>query len=257
MNKAHRYMHLRRALAVLVALAALIGLAPPAHASSTLDSANRAFAQGHYADAAAQYRALIDAQGYSAPVLFDLGNAYLRDGKPVDAMLAYERARLLAPRDRAIAGNLAEASAAAGVADVPRLSERLSHLLTINEWTWAACGAAWALITAAGAAVLFRRRRAWFVRAAVASALVGAVSLAGLLVSGRDQHVALVMRSAPVLVSPFDGAQSGFTLGAGSSVELGRVHDAFVLVHARDGRVGWMERSAVAPLVADGAKLGA
>ena len=42
----------------------------------------------------------------SAPALFNRGNALVREGKPGPAILAYERAQQLAPRDPAIAVNL-------------------------------------------------------------------------------------------------------------------------------------------------------
>jgi tetratricopeptide (TPR) repeat protein len=42
----------------------------------------------------------------SAPALFNRGNALVREGKLGPAILAYERAQQLAPRDPAIAANL-------------------------------------------------------------------------------------------------------------------------------------------------------
>jgi tetratricopeptide (TPR) repeat protein len=245
---------LRSLLAVVVALVAMLG-ASTASASPALDAANRSFAEAHYGDAATQYESLVRSEGYSAPLLFDLGNAYLRDDKPALAILSYERARLLAPRDAAIAANLAEARKAAGVADEPSFAHRAAHVLTTNEWTWIAAVAVWLAIAAGAGAWLFPRRRAWLVRAASLGALAGAPAIVALAASSHDLHAALVIRAAPVLVSPFDGAQSSFSLRAGSDLELARVHDGYVLVRDRAGRSGWVERSAVAPLV-DGARLG-
>src|ERR1700677_2919513 len=44
--------------------------------------------------------------GYSSTALYNLANAYARDGKPGMAVVNYERARLLAPDDPVIEANL-------------------------------------------------------------------------------------------------------------------------------------------------------
>jgi hypothetical protein len=248
-HRASRYLLV--GFAALTVLLATIALSRRAFASPTLDAANHAFAEGHFAQAAAKYQTLIDEHGYSAPALLDLGNAQLRDGKPVEAILAYERARLIAPRDAAIANNLAEARKAAGVEPEPKLADRISHVLTANESTWLATAGVWLGLAFGAAAVLFPRRRPWLTRGASMSVIAGAVGIVALVVARGDAHAALVMKAAPVLVSPFDGAQSSFSLHAGSDIELGSVHDGFVLVRDRGGESGWVDRAAVTPLIAD------
>jgi tetratricopeptide (TPR) repeat protein len=54
----------------------------------------------------------------SAALLFNLGNACLRTGVPLEALAAYEAARRLNPRDSAIRANLERARLAAGL-DLP------------------------------------------------------------------------------------------------------------------------------------------
>jgi len=257
MNFARHSPRRHVAVAVLLAIVAMLGFAPIAWASSDLEAANRAFAQGHYADAAQQYQEMIDAQGCSAPVLFNLGNAYLRDGKPAQATLAYERARLLAPRDRAIAANLAQARQTAGAVEARGVAGHLSHVLTTTEWTWLASAALWLLVATVGCALLFRRRRAWFLRGAIVAALLTAVSVGALVMSLGDQRAAVMLEAAPLLVSPFEGAQSSSSVRAGSDVVLGRNHGEYVLVHLPDGRSGWVERSVVAPVASSCGKLSA
>ena len=53
--------------------------------------------------------------GYSASQLYNLANAYARDGKPGLAVLGYERARLLAPTDPDVQANLRYVLEAAGL----------------------------------------------------------------------------------------------------------------------------------------------
>lgn len=256
--KSHaRPSSLHRWSALVAATVVCLGLARPASASPALDAANRAFAEGHYADAASQYESLIEREGYSATLLFDLGNAYLRQHQPARAILAYERARLLAPRDTAIAHNLAEARAAAGQAEEPAPATRLVHVLTTDEWTWVATAAFWLAVAAAGGALVFRRSRPWFGPAAALFALVAGSSAALLVFSSREQRAALALETTPILVSPFANAQSSSSLREAAKVEIERTHEGYVLVRDRTGHEGWVERSAIAPLVPDEASFGA
>ena len=249
MKSRARPSFLHRWFAVLAAFIACLGFAPFASAWPALDTANRAFAEGRYADAAARYEALLAREGYSAPVLFDLGNAYLRENEPARALLAYERARLLAPRDPAIARNLAQAEAAAGFEDHSSATARLARNLTLDDWTWLGATAFWLAVSATAGALVLRRGRAWLGRAAAVCGVVAGVSLAALASASGAEHLGLVLDPAPVLVSPFAGAESSGSLRPGAEVELERTHDAFALVRDPEGHEGWIERGAVAPIV--------
>ena len=73
----------------------------------------------------------------SAPALFNRGNALVREGKPGPAILAYERAQQLAPRDPAIAVNLQAVRDTAGLAaPTPAWWQSAARALTMNEWAW-------------------------------------------------------------------------------------------------------------------------
>jgi hypothetical protein len=255
--KHRRSSLLHRWFAVVAVFAACLGFARFASASPALDAANRAFAEGRYADAASHYEALLEHEGYSAPVLFDLGNAYLRENQPARALLAYERARLLAPRDPALARNLAQAEAALGTEEHSSTAARLARNLTLDEWTWLAAAAFWLAVSATAGAFVSSRGRAWLGRVAVAGGALAGVSLAAILIASDVEHTGLVLEPAPVLVSPFAGAESSASLRPGTEVELERTHDSFALVRDRAGHEGWVERGAVAPVVPDGAKYGA
>src|SRR5262249_24586229 len=68
--------------------------------------ANTLYADGHYADAAAEYERLLASGVASANTYFNLGNAYLKAGQTGRAVLAYERARRLTPNGPALRANL-------------------------------------------------------------------------------------------------------------------------------------------------------
>ena len=58
--------------------------------------ANAQYAEGNYAEAAAQYEQIL-AERPSAEVYYNLGNAYFKQGELAQSILAYERALRLKP----------------------------------------------------------------------------------------------------------------------------------------------------------------
>lgn len=71
--------------------------------------ANQAYKNHQYQQAADGYIHLIENGYENGPVYFNLGNAYFRLGDLGRAVLSYERARLLIPRDGDLAFNLSHA----------------------------------------------------------------------------------------------------------------------------------------------------
>ena len=73
-------------------------------------------------------------KGYSAPVLFDLGNSYFKEGDFPQAILAYKRAQWLSPGDPDIAANLHLAEQQVGLSE-PETSwtERMIHVFSAGE----------------------------------------------------------------------------------------------------------------------------
>ena len=107
--------------------------------AETLDDANRAFAAGHYHDSTVGYQAVLTQNGYSASVLFDLGNSHYREGSYAQAILAYQRAQWLAPADADIAANLRLAQQQAGLAVIePHWYEKIGRVVTASELAWIA-----------------------------------------------------------------------------------------------------------------------
>lgn len=243
----------RRTLLALLCSCAPLTVAPGALASpargTATEAARLALAEGRYKEAEADYEALIRDHGYSAQLLYNLGNAYLRDGQAAPALLTYDRARLLAPRDGGIATNLAAARAELGMPNEDSETARFARLLPISTWTWLVAGAFWVTVAAGGAALLSKRHRAATIAGAALAAVGGAISGGALLLSSRDLDRGLAMAAVPVLVSPFESAQSGFSLAPGEDVDLGRCRERYVFVRDAHGRSGWVESVQVARLI--------
>ena len=233
-------------------IAALMALPVVARAAS-LDEANAAFAAGKFADATSAYEAVMKADGYSAPVLFDLGNSFVREGNYPQAILAYKRALWLAPNDEDILANLRTAQQQAGTAVEQRqVWSKAANLLSVNGWAWLGC-AGWTLLCVC---VLLRElwptRRGWLTAAAVlcAFAVLDAI-LASAVASGGLRDAVVVDKNPQALVSPFPGSEAkpGFTPLPGSTVKIEKAHNDFLWVSDNDGHAGWMAKEQIEPVV--------
>src|SRR5665213_1190155 len=100
--------HRMRALCVGLVLL-LVTSTPVRAAQPMIVAAEHAAAAGDYPTAARNYEQVLERDGFSAPVLFNLGNACLLYTSPSRAILDYERALVLAPRSAAIEANLTAA----------------------------------------------------------------------------------------------------------------------------------------------------
>jgi tetratricopeptide (TPR) repeat protein len=83
------------------------GLAAENHQGEELFfKANQAYKQGKFQDASTAYQQLIESGHSSGHLYYNLGNCYMRLGQLGAAILSYERARLLLPRDPDLDFNL-------------------------------------------------------------------------------------------------------------------------------------------------------
>ena len=184
----------------------------------------------------------------SAPALFNHGNALVREGKPGPAILAYERAQQLAPRDPAIAHNLKAVRDTAGVvAPTPAWWQSSARVLTMNEWAWSG---SLALAFLCGVVYLGRflpmrlRRPAKVLGAACAVAVL--LSTTALWLRWPELSRAVVVSShVNALIAPAESAGQVFPLAEGEIVTAKKELGNFVLVHTADGRAGWVARAQI------------
>lgn len=106
-QKAYTDSYLRSIIFIIVLSVSLLANAAPAASSNTPDkaSADVAYQKGNYQEAIRLYNEVLK-QGVSADVYYNLGNAYYRSDNLTQAIIAYERARLLSPGDKDIRHNL-------------------------------------------------------------------------------------------------------------------------------------------------------
>jgi hypothetical protein len=183
-----------------------------------------------------------DQDGYSAAALYNLGNSYARAGRPALAVLNYERAQILAPRDPDIRANLRQVQSSAGLTAAGGTFENRIRVLSPNTTYW--LGLAGLMI--AGTGWLIRGSRA--PRRVAAGAAIGVGLLMAMFTvydaaaTAQALHEAVVVQTAPSGASPIAGTEPIFTEPAAATVEVQDQHDRFSLIRDPQGRVGWVAR---------------
>jgi len=190
-------------------------------------------------------------EGYSAPALYNLGNAYARTGKPGLAVLNYERARLLDPNDPDLETNLRHVRESAGLPQTPRSNfDRIAGSLDPHLLAW--LGVLGLLITgfSALARVGQKTHRGKLLAATLLGiALLGA-SIANAVALWPIMHQAVVITAAtPVRVSPVTTEEPLFVLPEAAIVAMHGEHEGFILVQTQAGRSGWVPAANLARIV--------
>ena len=241
-------------------LALLFAEAPGAQLFS---DANAAYLSGDLARAVASYEALVAEGVASSELETNLGAAYLRQGKRVQAALHLERALFLDPGDDDARADLIEVrrgnvdklegeSDEAGGETLARVLAPLpggtAAALLVTFWC-----VAWVLL----ALRLLRPELPWMATAAGAAFLLALLS-AGITwgaATGRRmalQRAVIVAQSVPAREGPADKSISHFEVHEGTTVRVEDVEGDYRRVKLANGLTGWVPSSAVELVVPPG-----
>lgn len=244
---------------ILSLLLAILSLAL-ARADELLSRANHDFEEGRFKEAAEGYESLLARDGPRVAVLQNLGSAYFRLGDDGRAILAFERALLLKPRDPDLQANLklARDQAAVFPAQQPGPWERFTGFATRRQWSQLAL----AMAVLAPLAMVFRllnrspRRRGTVLVIGVWILCLGVVGLCYVVLrqrQGEDRRAIVLTDHAAVRLSPFEKSGTRGSLEAGQAVKLGERKDGFRWVSTEDGAMeGWLAAGEVEAVVPEG-----
>jgi tetratricopeptide (TPR) repeat protein len=218
---------------------------------SAFDAANQLFEQGKFTDAATAFNRLAQSGQVSEALYFNLGNAWFKANHLGRAILAYRQAEQLAPRDPDLRANL---QFARNQVQGPTLAISAWHRwlgrLTLNEWTLLAAAAVWLWFLLLA---LRQWQKAWqpFLRTYLFAlgflALLLCVGFAAAFHQNRLARTVIVVASeAVVRQSPFDEAQSVFSVHDGAELEVLDQKDQWLQVTTDPRRIGWLHRDQVA-----------
>jgi tetratricopeptide (TPR) repeat protein len=246
-----------RVTALLIVSVASATTAPAQE--SFFDEGNRLYQQGDYSGALENYQRIVDAGLESGSLYFNIGNTYFKLGDLGHAILYYERAQRLLPRDADVRANLELAGSLTTdeITPLPRfwLFKAVGwwvHLLPMSLLRLI-LAIAYVVATVGVVAMILRRGTVladWGRWVAAGSAAVvvifGINSVVQELRIGQPEEAVVMVEEVPVQSAPSDDAALlVFTVHEGTKVRIDRRADEWLEVVLADGKVGWVRAEAV------------
>lgn len=238
---------------VLLAILIIAGVVRASESATDFDGANRLYEKGDYAGAVAAYQHLAAGGKASGALLFNLGNAYFKNGQVGKAIATYQQAQTIAPRDPDIRANLRFARGSVPGNNWRRSAiDRLLDLLTMNEvgmvvaisfWIWFGCLALGQFRPQWKASL-----RTWVVLSAIIGVLSAAWLAQGVIEHATTRTAVVVASSGAVRFGPLEESQISFNVRDGNELRVIGRKDAWLQVLDASNRTGWILTNDVAPL---------
>jgi tetratricopeptide (TPR) repeat protein len=224
----------------------IIGFAFSAHGAGDdgFAKANKAYAEGRFGEAAANYESLIRAGKWNANLFYDLGNAWYRAGDFGQSILNYERALALDPRHPEADANLRLARDEARALELRRdWMERYASMATVKQYTIAAAVAFWfALFITAH--LFFSRRSAGRIALIALSLIVCGVSVFAIVTlenGTRGDALAIVTgKDVEARLATADNAKSVLVVPAGSEIKILSERGDWIYAALPNDQRGWI-----------------
>lgn len=206
-------------------------------------AAEKAYAQGDYATAVEKWSEEARVEGVTPGRLSALGNAEWRLGRKGRALVCWERALLLDPRDPVALAGIRHARDAGGVErPAPTWAENYASFLTADLWLLVATLAFWTALLCVVVPRLRRRSASeWNHRTRVLSLTILALCVPGLWGS-RVLAARAVVRRADVSLrlTPTQFGEPLNNIAEGDVVRTDRPFNGHVRVSTADGKTGWV-----------------
>jgi tetratricopeptide (TPR) repeat protein len=222
-------------------------------ASGLFQQANQAYQDGKYGEAITLYRQILESGVTNGAIYYNLGNAYFKDNQLGQAILSYERARRILPRDRDVVANLALANeltvdklVAGDKVFITRLLTWPARTLSIAELTWITfilylLTSALVMITIWSRTVGVRKKVLVITLILAILMLLSGTSLIGNIYQQRRVSHAIIL-------SPSTDARSGpgleytkiFSVHQGTKIRIRQARQDWYLISLPNGLAGWV-----------------
>ena len=224
------------------------------------DEAKTAYDAGQFRQALDYYASKIDPRSVSPALLYNMGNCFYQLGDYPRALVCYERARHLRPRDSDVAGNLELTRRKLLLPPKYRVESPADFLLAtrdslrVDEWL-VLCASGLALVMLALGMFFRRRSNLWhwpFYAGIVVVTICAAALIAKVSADDPAREAVVIVRNTPLYSLP--SAESGrveqyLKPGAEVSIEENRMD--WVRVRLENNDEGWVRGSNLALLWSD------
>lgn len=221
--------------------------------NSAFKAANALYESEKFPEAAKAYGTIVDEKNGNAAVFYNLGNAELRSGRKGKAMLWYERAVLLKPRDPDIVWNLRvlknalvdRIEAPPGILELGTIGRSIAARYSIDETApvFSTLLLVWALLEFLIWKFSSVRGRARRIRGVVILLIVVVSGLLALKwMELKDPRVVILSKEVTARYGPTIKEAKAFTLHEGAVVRLIDETKDWIYVRLDDGKEGWLQK---------------
>lgn len=207
-----------------------------------------------YDRAIAEYESILNKGFEGGNVYYNLGNCYLKKGAMGKAIVCYERAKSLMPRDSDLAFNYKYAQSLIKQTKAPAAKIwlldniwRASDLLNLRETIAMTSIIYYLNIIFIAMFVLIKRYRAYLKYIITVSAIILLCALAWSVhkVGDLDQGAIVVAKIADAKFEPLEGAPANFPVYEGTKVYVLKTKEDWYKIKLSDAEVGWMKKEAI------------
>lgn len=227
-----------------------------APAQQWFEKANSFYEKQHYDSAAQCYEKAVETGMQNSQLFYNLGNAYFRLHKLGLAILYYEKALKLSPKDKDIQANIrfAQRTVVDRVPETPRTF--FENVLWYMHTLFSLHVQLWALlfflliISICFVAGLYASHnvRLWLVYAAslcVVIAMLFGISIGVKIYQTENYEYAIVLKKSVDAKNQPNGDKVLFTAHEGVKFQIRKTMDDWALVNLPNGVSGWVERNAL------------
>lgn len=220
--------------------------------AATFEEAGQWAKNGDTDRAIAAYETLLNEQGPSASIYYNLGLCYQQKSDTGRAVLAYERALALSPRAADVANNLEQLRIAAALpTDRPLPANLPSGIAWLSRGEWALLFYASLIHLVIGVIMASFSRKKKFRHLGIfnaASCLIVAGSIAWIINQRKseDQFAIVIDSEQSLLLSPFPTAEKLSPCPPGTLIRIESVKDDYAYITRPNTTTpGWLPRNAI------------
>lgn len=216
--------------------------------------ANALYKGASYDQAILEYNKIMDGGIISGNLYFNLGNCYFKKGQLGLAVLNYEKARSIMPRDSDLKSNYEHTLSLLGLgpqnypeSPISRNINRLFDGLNVDLLSLLISSAYILLLIIFGVNLYFPalRKGSYWAIVVIVVFIMAAFTAASAKARNFQKGAIVVIAGAQVKYEPSKTATTYFKLGEGSMVWVLEDTDEWYKIKRRDGKIGWVDKASI------------